>query len=125
MTRRPTSIAPDCPIRRALALMESTGVRHLLVTDGDRLTGILSNRDVRRLFDGAPEAAALTEPVSRIMTEGPITVPPDTPIGVATRLLLDGRIGALPVCDEAGVVGIFTTADALDALVALVEVAAR
>jgi CBS domain-containing protein len=59
------------------------------------------------------------------MTEGPITVPPDTPIGVAARLLLDGRIGALPVRDEAGVVGIFTTADALDALLALVEVAAR
>lgn len=125
MTRQPASIAPDCGIRRALALMESSGVRHLLVMDGDRLTGIVSNRDVRRLLDSAPWPVPLTEPVSRIMTEDPVTVPPDTPIGVAARLLLDGRIGALPVRDGDRVVGIFTTADALDALLALVEVPAR
>jgi CBS domain-containing protein len=105
--------------------MESTGVRHLLVVDGDRLTGIVSNRDVRRLFGSATCPAPLTEPVSRIMTEGPVTVPADTPIAVAARLLLDGRIGALPVREAERVVGIFTAADALDALLALVEAPAR
>jgi len=121
MTREPVSVPPDCPIRRALALMETAGVRHLLVVDGDRLTGIVSNRDVRRLLGGAAHPEPLAEPVSRIMTEGPVTVPPDTPIAVAARLLLDGRIGALPVREGERVVGIFTTADALDALLALVE----
>ena len=125
MTRGPVSIAPDCPVRRALALMESAGVRHLLVVEGDRLTGIVSNRDVRRLLGEAARALPLAEPVSRIMTEGPVTVPPETPIAVATRLLLDGRIGALPVREGERVVGVFTTADALDALLALVEAPAR
>jgi acetoin utilization protein AcuB len=121
MTREPVSIAPDCPVRRALALMEMEGLRHLLVVDGDRLTGIVSNRDVRRLLGGAAPPASLAAPVSHIMSEGPVTVPPETPIAVAARLLLDGRIGALPVREGERVVGIFTTADALDALLALVE----
>jgi acetoin utilization protein AcuB len=122
MTREPVSVAPDYPVRRALALMEQRGVRHLLVIDGDRLTGIVSNRDVRRLLGGgASPRPSLTAPVSRIMSEGPVTVPVDTSIAVAARLLLDGRIGALPVRDGERVVGIFTTADALDALLALVE----
>jgi CBS domain-containing protein len=124
MTRDPVGVAPDCPVRRALALMETGGVRHLLVLDGDRLTGIVSNRDVRRLL-GAESPASLAAPVSRIMSEGPITVPPDASIAVAARLLLDERIGALPVRDGERIVGIFTTADALDALLALVEAPAR
>jgi|SRR5262245_28530983 len=125
MTREPVSVALDCPVRRALALMETAGVRHLLVIDDDRLTGIVSNRDVRRLLSDAGEPASLGEPVSRIMSEGPITVPPDTPIAVAARLLLDGKIGALPVRDDGRVIGIFTTADALDALLALIEAPRR
>jgi CBS domain-containing protein len=121
MTRDPVSVAPDYPVGRALALMERSGVRHLLVVDGDRLTGIVSNRDVRRLVAGDPPPASLAAPVSRIMSEGPVTVPPDASIAVAARLLLDERIGALPVRDGEGIIGIFTTADALDALLALVE----
>jgi acetoin utilization protein AcuB len=121
MTREPVSVAPDCPVRRALALMETRGVRHLLVVDGGRLTGIVSNRDVRRLLGRARPPTSLAAPVSRIMSEGPVTVPPDTPIAVAARLLLDGRIGALPVREGERVVGIFTTADALDAFLKLVE----
>jgi CBS domain-containing protein len=121
MTRDPVSIAPDYPVGRSLALMERSGVRHLLVMDGDRLTGIVSNRDVRRLLAGEAPAASLAAPVSRIMSEGPITVPPDASIAVAARLLLDERIGALPVRDGERIVGMFTTADALDALLALVE----
>jgi predicted transcriptional regulator len=66
-------------------------------------------------------AADLAEPVSRIMTEGPVTVPSDTAIGVAARLLLEERIGALPVREGERMVGVFTTADALDALLGLVE----
>ncbi len=124
MTREPVGVAPDCPIRRALALMGEAGVRHLLVIDADRLVGIVSSRDVGRLV-GGERPADLGEPVSRIMTEGPVTVPPDAPIAVAARLLLDERIGALPVRDGERVVGVFTAADALDALLALVEAPAR
>ena len=121
MTRQPLSVTVDCPIRQALGLMQGAGVRHLLVLDGDRLTGILSNRDVRRLVEDPQHPARLSDPVARIMTEGPVTIAPETPVTVAARLLLEGKIGALPVRDGDAIVGIFTTADALDALLTLLE----
>jgi CBS domain-containing protein len=121
MTHDPVSVSCDCPTRRALALMDTLGVRHLLVMDGERLAGIVSNRDVRRLLGAEGQPADLSAPVRRIMTEEPITVAPDTPIAAAIRLLLEGRFGALPVHAGERVIGIFTTADALDALLAVVE----
>jgi CBS domain-containing protein len=121
MTREPLSVTVDHPIRQALGLMRGAKVRHLLVVDGDRLAGILSNRDVRRLVEDPAHPAHLTDPVGRIMTEDPVTVAPETPVTVAARLLLENRIGALPVRDGDTIVGIFTTADALDALLTLLE----
>jgi acetoin utilization protein AcuB len=127
MTREPVTVAVDCPIHVALGRMRSEAVRHLLVVDGDRLAGILSNRDVQRLLGDpplgadAPPPLRLTDPVGRIMTEGPTTVAPETPVVVAARLLLETKIGALPVRDGDDIVGIFTSADALEALLAVVE----
>jgi CBS domain-containing protein len=121
MTRAPITVPEDCPLRLALGQMERDGVRHLLVLDGDRLSGILSNRDVRRLALQDPGPSLLSEPVRSIMTEDPVTVAPETSVTMAARLLLERRIGALPVRDGDQIVGIFTTADALEALLAVVE----
>ena len=121
MTRAPITVSEDCSVGLALGQMERDGVRHLLVVDGERLSGILSNRDVRRLALRDPGPSLLARPVRAIMTEDPITVAPETVVTVAARLLLEHRIGALPVRDGDKIVGIFTTADALEALLAVVE----
>ena len=121
MTRAPITVSEECPVRLALAQMQRDGVRHLLVLDGGRLSGILSNRDVRRLALEDPGPSLLSGPVRSIMTEDPITVAPETAVTVAARLLLEHRIGALPVRDGHEILGIFTTADALEALLAVVE----
>ncbi len=121
MTREPTTVPEDCPVRLALGRMKRAEIRHLLVLDGDRLSGIVSNRDVRRLALEDPGPSLLSAPVSAIMTEDPVTVAPETAVTVAARLLLELRIGALPVRDGGEIVGIFTTADALEALLAMVE----
>jgi CBS domain-containing protein len=119
MTRKPAMVGEDCSIEAALRAMERDEVRHLLVLDGDRLSGILSNRDVKRLLTDGP--GSLASPVRSIMTEDPVTVAPETPVTLAARLLLERRISALPVRDVDRIAGIFTTADALEALLALVE----
>jgi acetoin utilization protein AcuB len=121
MTRPPITVSEDCPIRQALVHMRHAEIRHLVVTDGDRVTGIVSNRDLRRLVEDPTRAPRLTDPVRSIMTEDPVTVAPEMPLTEAARLLLERRIGALPVRDGDEVVGIFTTADALDALLAFVD----
>jgi len=118
MTRKPATVPEDSPIGAALARMQSAEIRHLLVMDGERLSGIVSNRDVGRL---AGDASLLSAPVSRIMTEDPVTVAPETPVSAAARVLLEMKIGALPVRDGDDIVGIFTTADALEALLATVD----
>lgn len=121
MTRAPIMVPEDCTVRAALGRMQRGEIRHLLVLDGDRLCGIVSNRDVRRLALEDPGASLLSEPVRSIMTEDPVTVAPETDVTVAARLLLERRIGALPVRDGDEIVGIFTTADALEALLAMAE----
>ena len=119
MTREPETVPEGSSIGSALARMRSAEVRHLLVMDGDRLSGIVSTRDLGRLA-GDP-SSLLATPVSRIMTEAPVTVAPETPVTAAARVLLEMRIGALPVRDGDDIVGIFTTADALEALLATVD----
>jgi acetoin utilization protein AcuB len=69
-------------------------------------------------------ASLLVEPVSGIMSDDPVTIAPDTPVPAAARVLLDRKIGALPVRDGDEIVGIFTTADALEALLAMAGPAA-
>jgi CBS domain-containing protein len=124
MSRAPAQVTEDASIGTALARMQSADVRHLLVMDGDRLCGVVSVRDLRRLA-GSALASLLVEPVSRIMTDDPVTVAPDTPVATAARVLLDRKIGALPVRDGDDIIGIFTTADALEALLAMAGTPAR
>lgn len=121
MSKAPLTVPEEMVIRAALAHMQSAEVRHLLVADGPQLTGIVSNRDLRRLVTRDLRSPLLSEPVRSIMTEGPVTVPPETPATVAARLPLEQRIGALPVREGEHIVGIFTAADALEALLAMVD----
>ena len=121
MSKPPVAVAEDTSVRAVVALMDRADVRHLLVMDGLVLTGILSNRDLRRLVGHEPESPALAAPVRSIMSEGPVGVGRGVPMTVAARLMLERRIGALPVWDGEQVVGVFTAADALEALLAIAE----
>jgi len=121
MTKQPAMVAPDCSVGAALGRMRSAGVRHLIVVDADRLVGIVSHRDWRRLPVGPSLAGWEGQPVSRIMTEDPVTVAPETPVTTAARVLLERKIGCLPVRDGERIVGIFTTSDALEALLSALE----
>ena len=104
--------------------MHGAAIRHLLVMEGDRLTGILSSRDLGRLV-GDVSPALMSAPVSRIMTEDPVTVAPEAPVTTAARVLLEMKIGSLPVRDGDEIVGILTLADALESLLWFAQGAAR
>ena len=121
MSKPPVAVAEDTPIRAAIARMEHADVRHLLVMDGPVLTGVVSSRDLRRLVAHASSAPELAAPVRSIMSEGPVSVGRAVPMTVAARLLLEHRIGALPVWDGERVVGVFTATDALEALLVVAE----
>lgn len=124
MSRKPAAVQADSPIGAAVALMRGAEIRHVLVMEGDRLTGILSSRDLGRLA-GDASPALLSAPVSRIMTEDPVTVAPEAPVTTAARVFLEMKIGALPVRDGDEIIGILTIADALESLLWFAQGPAR
>jgi len=121
MTRQPATVSPDCTIVAALARMRRAQVRHLLVMDAGRLVGIVSHRDWPRLDPPGPRGRRQSRPIASIMTEDPVTVAPEAPVAVAARALLERKIGCLPVRDGDDILGIFTTSDALEALLSALE----
>jgi len=90
----PVTIAPEISVRQALDIMNKYKVSGLPVTRGQRLVGILTNRDLR--FE-----RNLDQPVSKVMTkDNLVTVPVGTTLEAAERLLQQHRIEKLLVVDK-------------------------
>jgi IMP dehydrogenase len=106
MIVEPLTLPPDALVADALALMERYRVSGVPITDGGRLVGILTNRDLRFEHD-------TSLPVSALMTsEGLVTAPVGTTLAEAERLLHRHRIEKLPVVDGDGVLkGLITVKD--------------
>jgi acetoin utilization protein AcuB len=118
------TVRPDIPARMAAELMHTHQVRHLLVTDGgERLIGILTDRDLRHaafLPLLAPylawEERWLRAPrVRDVMTWKVVTIEPDADLVRAGLLMFERRIGSLPVTDHGTLVGIVTERDVFEA----------
>jgi acetoin utilization protein AcuB len=116
MTRQPATVAPECSMGSALSRMRRSGIRHLLVVDAGRLIGVLSHRDWSRILMEAAAEDWERQPVTRIMTEDPVTAAPEMLVADAARVLLERKIGCLPVRDGETICGILTVSDALEAL---------
>ncbi len=118
MSEHPLAIEANQTIREAMHRLLSEDVRHLPVLDGGLLVGVLSDRDVRGIAAAALEgdnAEQLAAPVSEIMSGDPITVDPETEIGDVIDLMLEHKVGALPVVAEGKLVGIVSYVDVLRA----------
>lgn len=114
MTRELLTIGTETPCEKAWNLMEDHRIRHLPVVEAGRLIGMVSDRDVR-------SAAIHAIVAGQIMTPDPLTVTPETRVEHAARLMLDARIGALPVVQGGTLAGIVTDTDLLHALVHVIE----
>ena len=118
-------IHPDASIEEAQALMEEHNVRRLPVVDEEgRLVGIISQGDLREaaavkatVNPYAPEAAESWLTVDEVMTPNPITITPETPIWHAAEIMIERKIGGLPVVEGSRVVGMVTTSDIMRLLV--------
>lgn len=121
MSARPITVSPSSPLEQILQIMRTRAIRHLLVADGEQLVGVVSSRDIRRPLTDRGIPITPATPVGQVMTESPLTVGPDLPLIEAARLMLDRKIGALPVIEGEQVVGILTKSDALEALVVWAE----
>lgn len=121
MMRSPvTTIQAEARLQEACDLFRSRGFRHLPVLDGDRLVGVLTDRDLRGATSSlCPEPHQLVDAVRTAMSGPPITVDPLDPVEDAARIMRENKIGCLPVMDGAELVGILTGMDILDTLILL------
>jgi acetoin utilization protein AcuB len=128
MSADPVTIDAKKTVREAIEMLNALGARHLPVTSEGRLVGVLSDRDVRQLTvpvswnqsvidEDQAGSGLLEEPVTALMSGGPLSVTRGDSIGTVIDLICDHRVGALPVVDEQGhVVGIVSYVDVLQAL---------
>lgn len=128
MTPSPVTVTPDDTLDRALDLCREHRIRHLPVcSGGDRLVGILSDRDIRLAMPspitvGDWERTQFLErtPIAAVMTREVITATGGDTIEDAAKTLYKHRIGCLPVTDErGGLQGMITGTDILHAFVHL------
>lgn len=103
-------------------IMELKHVRHLPVTKGKRLVGLVTHRDLMRaqaklytmLAGVDPDSErAVTVTVADIMSEALLTCAPDTPADDAARMMLDAKIGCMLVTEGDILVGIVTETDVM------------
>ena len=120
MSAPPITISDDTDFKSALGLMEKHRIRRLPVVDaGGVLTGIVAERD---LLIAADRYLSSPVDVARIMTRQVVTVGDTTPVVDAAMLMIDRKIGGLPVDDPSRkLLGIITVTDLLKALVALLR----
>lgn len=116
MSASPHSIASRCTLAEAHQLMRDRGIRHLPVIDDGRLVGVVSQRDLY-LLETLKGVDAARELVEEAMTSDPFVVGPDTPIDEVAEQMILRRQGSALVVEQENVVGIFTSTDALKALV--------
>lgn len=108
MSRELVSVAPALPLQEAARRMSAGHVGAALVLDGERLVGILTERDVLRAFADYGEGAMR---VSDWMTANPETIEPSETTGQAAVLMIHGGFRHLPVVEDGTVVGIVSIRD--------------
>ncbi len=122
MTKEVVVVDMDDSIDTVRTLLKAARFHHLLVVDGRRLVGVLSDRDLLReispfldtVSERDSDRGVLNKKVHRIMTRGLITATETTTIETAAALLLDNNISCLPVISSEGdILGIVSWKDIL------------
>ncbi|MDX1675432.1 MAG: glutamate-cysteine ligase family protein [Longimicrobiales bacterium] len=113
MTTQLFTVHEDELVDLAAFIMDREKTRQILVEDEEfRLVGLISYRSLLRLLaSGRIQELGGPVPVSEVMTRDPITVPPDTPVTEAIRLMRDHEVSCLPVVQDEQLVGILSERD--------------
>lgn len=115
---------PSESIEAVAALLHSRRVGALVVLEGDRVAGIVSERDIIRvLAEGGPEA--LRRPVSTCMTRDVLFASPGETVDSLLNRMTDRRVRHLPVCEHERLVGLVSIGDLVKSKISEVEAEAE
>ena len=115
----------DGTIQQAKDIMEENEIRHLPVTNGNDLVGIISLTDIKRISFGANYGQEETVDraifdslkLNQVMAQEPVTISTDTTIKEAAEILSSNEFHALPVVEDSKLEGIVTTTDLIKYLI--------
>jgi CBS domain-containing protein len=109
MTRDPQTVEASATIADAAKLMRDNDTGAILVTDGETLTGIVTDRDiaVKAVAEGQDSSTA----VSQVFTENPATLSPDQTVDDAINLVREHNVRRVPVVEDGKPVGIISIGD--------------
>ena len=121
MAKNPVVLGRNDTLDLVEDIMNLGRIRHMPVVDEEKLVGIVSQRDLFRsalitaLGFGRKTQRALikTIKVKEIMTEHPITISSDATVKEAARVMMENKIGCLPVVEDEKLLGLITETDIL------------
>ena len=119
MTPHPITITPQTTLPEARRLMREHHIRRLPVVEKDKLVGIVTLGDIREAQPSPATTLSIYEmnymldrlTAKEFMTRDLVTISPDATIGEAARLMVDRKIGGMPVVEGGKLVGIITETD--------------
>ncbi|MFZ9001552.1 MAG: CBS domain-containing protein [Bacteriovoracaceae bacterium] len=115
----PITAQKDDLLASIIEKMEADGIRHIPVVLNNKPVGIVTERDILKNISRSVEAELKVEDV---MTHNPKTIGTATSLDEAAYEMSLNKIGSMVVVDDHGeVFGIFTTTDALNALIEIVR----
>ncbi|WP_349810908.1 CBS domain-containing protein [Xanthomonas dyei] len=110
------AVAADASVIEAIRLMADKGIGAVLVMDGERLVGIVSERDYARKVVLRDRSSATTS-VAEIMSSQVVTVSPSESVERCMQLMTDGRFRHLPVVENGRVHGVISIGDLVKAVI--------
>jgi acetoin utilization protein AcuB len=125
MSVDPYAATVTSSVRQVLQMLSEADVRHLPIVDDGTLVGIVSDRDLRGFLPSATAELEqadsvrrlLSQPIANLMSTNLVLLNPQSELGEAVDLLIEHRIGAIPVVepDSLKLVGIVSYIDVLRA----------
>lgn len=98
MTRDVQTVTPDQPVQQAASFMLSADAGSIPVTEGDRLLGMITDRDIA--VRGIAKGYGPDTPVRELMTNDLVIVRVDEDVEEAATKMSDAQVRRLPVVDE-------------------------
>ena len=105
-----TTIAPEASIKRAADWLLAKNIGALVVTSGDTVVGLISEREIVHAFSRHGEAAG-SIPVREVMQSGVTTVSPDESVNRVMNLMTHHRVRYMPVLRDGKLAGIVSIGD--------------
>ena len=119
MSEKPITVHPDTLMLEARQRMLLARIRHLVVTEGEGVAGIVTDRDIRLNLPSPATSLSVWEvnfllaklTVRDVMTRAVVLVDPKRSAAEAAQIMLTHKISALPVTEGERLVGIITESD--------------